>query len=52
MSDNGVDFGLTSIFNNAFFYRVKKGQYGISVSWYYRPEQVGGIFLFINVFDE
>ena len=26
-----------------FFSRVKKGQHGITVSWYYRPEQVGEI---------
>ena len=32
---------------NIFFFnifRVKKGQHGITVSWYYRPEQVGENF--------
>ena len=39
MSVNGVDSGWPIFL--IMFFRVKKGQYGITVSWYYRPEQVG-----------
>ena len=43
MSVNGVDSGWP-IFLILFFFRVKKGQHGITVSWYYRPDQVGEVF--------